>query len=457
MAGKTSIANPVVVLGLDAGPFTAGLEKAKQAGTAASKKISEAAKGGPKLPTPAAAPRAASGAAAGGGILGGVAGAGGGILSAVKAPMVALAAANQVFELGAKISKVFGAPVRALMDREQMAAKATGIGTIDTATSNTFTAGIARFGEQFNVMLADVAIALDDAFDLKGKLEFARGMISGISEIVKAFFGNIKDALKDPDAFKKQFVNGALVMVDVFEWGANTAKSIFDTVTTALSNMGIQFTSISDLFNGVISNLKALDPTGPGGKPGTIIGDFQDTAAEWMAMFFGDFENGQFGGNLLDQVRLGQQEALAAQNRLGGGGPGAALPAMAGAGGGFNIGAAAQQARNAINAAGFIPPNVGAALIAKQADVIMGKIGGSLGNLGGMIASQIAPAITAGTANLDEAMVKATLQGQQGDIQQRIETAIREQITIQTQQASLLEKIRLAITNKPGLAVLGGV
>ena len=455
MAGKTSIANPVVVLGLDAGPFTAGLEKAKQAGTAASKKISEAAKGGPKLPTPAAAPRAASGAAAGGGILGGVAGAGGGILSAVKAPMVALAAANQVFELGAKISKVFGAPVRALMDREQMAAKATGIGTIDTATSNTFTAGIARFGEQFNVMLADVAVALDDAFDLKGKLEFARGMISGISEIVKAFFGNIKDALKDPDAFKKQFVNGALVMVDVFEWGANAAKSIFDTVTTALSNMGIQFTSISDLFKGIVDNLNALNPAGPGGKPGTFIGDIQDGLAMLGGAIFG-FVNEDFW-DLPNEVMADRQRALAAQNRPGGGGPGAALPAMAGAGGGFNIGAAAQQARNAINAAGFIPPNVGAALIAKQADVIMGKIGGSLGNLGGMIASQIAPAITAGTANLDEAMVKATLQGQQGDIQQRIETAIREQITIQTQQASLLEKIRLAITGKPGLAILGGV
>ena len=457
MAGKTSIANPVVVLGLDAGPFTAGLEKAKQAGSAASKKISEAAKGGPKLPTPAAAPRAASGAAAGGGILGGVAGAGG-ILSAVKAPLMAVAGLNQAMEFAAKISKTIGSPVRALMDREQMEAKATGIGTIDTATSNTFTAGIARFGEQFNVMLADVAVALDDAFDLKGKLEFARGMISGISEIVKAFFGNIKDALKDPDAFKKQFVNGALVMVDVFEWGANAAKSIFDTVTTALSNMGIQFTSISDLFKGIVDNLNALNPAGPGGKPGTIIGDIQDG----LAILGGAIAGFVAGPNddlwdLPNEIMADRQRALAAQNRPGGGGPGAALPALAGAGGGFNIGAAAQQARNAINAAGFIPPNVGAALIAKQADVIMGKIGGSLGNLGGMIASQIAPAITAGTANLDEAMVKATLQGQQGDIQQRIETAIREQITIQTQQASLLEKIRMAITNKPGLAVLGGV
>ena len=423
MAKKTAIANPIVLLGLDSSQLTSGIGK-----TISAVKL--------------------SGAQIGKAMSAGMAG-------AFRSPLMAVAGLNQAMELSAKISKTIGAPVRALMDREQMAAKVTGVGTIDTATSNTFTAGIARFGEQFNVMLADVAVALDDAFDLKGKLEFARGMISGISEIVKAFFGNIKDALKDPDAFKKQFINGALVMVDVFEWGANAAKSIFDTVTTALSNMGIQFTSISDLFKGIVDNLNALNPTGPGGKPGTIIGDVQDGLAMLGGAIFG-FVNEEFW-DLPNEIMADRQRAMAAQNRPGGGGPGAALPALANAGGGFNIGAAAQQARNAINAAGFIPPAVGAALIAKQADVIMGKIGGSLSNLGGMIASQIAPAITAGTANLDEAMVKATLQGQQGDIQQRIETAIREQITIQTQQASLLEKIRMAITNKPGLAVLGGV
>ena len=426
MAKKTAIANPIVLLGLDSSQLTSGIGKTISAVKLSGAQIGKAMSAG--------------------------------MAQAFKSPLMAVAGLNQAMEFAAKISKTIGSPVRALMDREQMEAKATGIGTIDTATSNTFTAGIARFGEQFNVMLADVAVALDDAFDLKGKLEFARGMISGISEIVKAFFGNIKDALKDPDAFKKQFVNGALVMVDVFEWGANAAKSIFDTVTTALSNMGIQFTSISDLFKGIVDNLNALNPAGPGGKPGTIIGDIQDG----LAILGGAIAGFVAGPNddlwdLPNEIMADRQRALAAQNRPGGGGPGAALPALAGAGGGFNIGAAAQQARNAINAAGFIPPNVGAALIAKQADVIMGKIGGSLGNLGGMIASQIAPAITAGTANLDEAMVKATLQGQQGDIQQRIETAIREQITIQTQQASLLEKIRMAITNKPGLAVLGGV
>jgi len=93
----------------------------------------------------------------------------------------------------------------------------------------------------------------------------------------------------------------------------------------------------------------------------------------------------------------------------------------------------------------------------RQADVIMGKIGGTLANLGGMIASQIAPAMQAGTANLDEALVKATLQGKQGDIQQRIEAAINEQIVIQTAQARTLEQIRQVIARNPGLAVLGGV
>jgi hypothetical protein len=141
-----------------------------------------------------------------------------------------------------------------------------------------------------------------------------------------------------------------------------------------------------------------------------------------------------------------------------GNGGGLAMP-QAGApmalGQGPNIAGLFQKAKDAINAAGFIPPAVGAELIFRQADVIMGKIGGSLSNLGGMIASQIAPAMQAGTANLDEALVKATLQGQGGDIQKRIEAAIQAQLTIQTQQAKTLERIRQVIAADPGLAILG--
>ena len=122
---------------------------------------------------------------------------------------------------------------------------------------------------------------------------------------------------------------------------------------------------------------------------------------------------------------------------------------------GPNIAGLFQKAKDAINA-GLGNKAVAAELIFRQADVIMGKIGGNLGNIGAMIAAQIAPAMQAGTANLDEALVKATLQGQQGDIQQRIETEIKLQTKIQRNQEKLLGQIRQAITGRPDLAELGG-
>jgi len=455
---KQSIANPVVVLGLDAGPFTAGLDKAKQAGAAAAKNISAAAKGAPKLPTPSAAPRAA-GAAPGGGLFGGIAGAGGGLLGAIRAPMMGLAAANQVFELGAKVSKVFGAPIRALMDREQMAAKVTG--PIDTATSNTFTAGIARFADQFNVMLADVAVALNNTFDLKGKLEYARGAISGISALLTAFFGNLEPIVKDPEALTKQFKAGALMVVNVFEFVAIESKKVYDNVVSALDSFGINIKLLNDVFSGVIVALKALNPNTKK-DPRELQGTLQDAFAAGSAFFLG-LGKAAVGINtkdafaILDNVIADRRANIALFNKGGGGGlamPQAGAPMALGQG--PNIAGLFQKAKDAINAAGFIPPAVAAELIFRQADVIMGKIGGNLGNIGAMIAAQIAPAMQAGTANLDEALVKATLQGQQGDIQQRIETEIKLQTTIQRNQEKLLGQIRQAITGRPDLAILGG-
>jgi len=459
---KQSIANPVVVLGLDAGPFTAGLDKAKQAGAAAAKNISAAAKGAPKPPTPSAAPRAGGATSGGGGLLGGIAGAGGGLLGGIggmiRAPLMGLAAANQVFELGAKVSKVFGAPIRALMDREQMAAKVTG--PIDTATSNTFTAGIARFADQFNVMLADVAIALDNTFDLKGKLEYARGAISGISALLTAFFGNLEPIVKDPEALTKQFKAGALMVVNVFEFVAIESKKVYDNVVSALDSFGINIKLLNDVFSGVIVALKALNPNTKK-DPRELQGTLQDAFAAGSAFFLG-LGKAAVGINtkdafaILDNVIADRRANIALFNKGGGG---LAMP-QAGApmalGQGPNIAGLFQKAKDAINAAGFIPPAVAAELIFRQADVIMGKIGGNLGNIGAMIAAQIAPAMQAGTANLDEALVKATLQGQQGDIQQRIETEIKLQTTIQRNQEKLLGQIRQAITGRKDLAELGG-
>jgi hypothetical protein len=374
-------------------------------------------------------------------------------------PIIAL---NQAMEFAAKITKTIGAPMRALMGREQLQAQFSGIGTIDPM-GGTFTAGIARFGATFETMLADIAESLDRTFDLKGKLEYARGALSGISALLTAFFGNLEPIVKDPEALTKQFKAGALMVVNVFEWAATESKKIYDNVVSALDSFGINIKLINDVFSGVITALKALIPN-KNQDPKSMLGIAQDSFAAGAAGLIGLVKaavgvNTKDAFALLNNVRADRRANIALWEK-GGGGDGLVMPGAGGPmaiGQGPNIAGVAQGARNAINAAGFIPPAAGAMLIARQADVIMGKIGGSLGNLGGMIASQIAPAITAGTAQLDEAMVKATLQGQQGDIQQRIETEIKAQTTIQKNQEKLLGQIRQAIAGRPDLAILGGV
>ena len=95
MAKKTAIANPIVLLGLDSSQLTSGIGK-----TISAVKL--------------------SGAQIGKAMSAGMAG-------AFRSPLMAVAGLNQAMELSAKISKTIGAPVRALMDREQMAAQVTGM------------------------------------------------------------------------------------------------------------------------------------------------------------------------------------------------------------------------------------------------------------------------------------------------------------------------------------------
>ena len=453
MAGKTSIANPVVVLGLDAGPFTAGLEKAKVAGTAASKKMSEAAKGGPKPSTPSlarAAPRAAGG---GGGVS-----AGDGIGAAARLPLMPIIALNQAMEFAAKITKTIGAPMRALMGREQLQAQFSGIGTIDPM-GGTFTAGIARFGATFETMLADIAESLDRTFDLKGKLEYARGALSGISALLTAFFGNLEPIVKDPEALTKQFKAGALMVVNVFEYAATESKKIYDNVVSALDSFGINIKLINDVFSGVITALKALNPNTKK-DPKELQGGLQDAGARLGARMWGialtmagvSYKN---AFALLDNVKQDQQRNIDLWNK-GGGGDGLPMP-NAGApmaiGQGPNIAGIAQQARNNINAMGLMAPADAEKLLMQRAGVIMGKIGGDLGT---QIATKIAPLMASGSAQLEDALVKAQLQGEAGDIQKRIEGAIQKQLKEQEQQTKTLNRIKqiIAGANNP-LAVLG--
>jgi len=225
--------------------------------------------------------------------------------------------------------------------------------------------------------------------------------------------------LKDPDAMKKMFAAGQKALIDAFE-----------TVGVASVKVVNYFIEIYKTVGGIRGLFDAMTDSLAIGLSSALEAVFLVPAGT---------------------TALLEQDAVRNANRIAKEGAGRFKPFDEQAP--VNI---ANAARAAIAAA---PPGAGEAARIKemrQADVIMGKIGGSLANLGGMIASQIAPAMQAGTANLDEALVKATLQGQGGDIQQRIEAAIREQIKIQENQATLLERIRATIAAKPGLAVLGG-
>ena len=415
MAGKTSIANPVVVLGLDAGPFTAGLEKAKQAGSAASKKMSEAAKGGAKPPTPSL-PKPPPKPPSGGGLLGGVAGAGGGLLSgigaAVRSPIMPIIAMNQAMEFAAKITKTIGAPVRAMMAQEQLQAQFSGTGTVGASS---MTATTERFGMEFEAMLANIAIALDETFDIKGKLEWIRGVMSGVSELIRAFMTSLGVVLKDPDAMKKMFAAGQKALIDAFE-----------TVGVATVKVANYFIEIYKTVGGIRGLFDAMTDQ-------LAIG--LSTALE--AVFLVP----------AGTTALLEQDAVRNANRIAREGAGRFKPFDEQ--GPVNI---ANAARAAIAAA---PVGAGEAAnikLMEQARVIAGKIGSDLAP---QIASKIAPLMASGSAQLEDALVKAQLQGEAGDIQKRIEAAIQQQLAIQTQQAKTLERIRAVIAGNPELAVLG--
>ena len=430
MAGKTSIANPVVVLGLDAGPFTAGLEKAKVAGTAAAKKISAASKGpkekddfgmdtrfsggggGAKLPTGAAALKAASG----GGLLGGVAGAGGGLLggigAAVRSPLMAVAGLNQAMEFAAKITKTVGAPIRAMMAQEQLQAQFSGTGTVGASS---MTATTERFGMEFNAMLAQIAIALDETFDIKGKLEWIRGVMSGVSELIRAFMTSLGVVLKDPDAMKKMFAAGQKALIDAFE-----------TVGVATVKVANYFIEIYKTVGGIRGLFDAMTDQ-------LAIGLSSALEAVWLV---------PAGTTAL----LEQQARQNAQNNAQKG-MAAFKP--------FDEQAPVNIANAARAALAAKPPGAGEAAnikLMEQARVIAGKIGSDLAP---QIANKIAPLMASGSAQLEDALVKAQLQGEAGDIQKRIEAAIQQQLAIQTQQAKTLERIRAVIAGNPELAVLG--
>jgi hypothetical protein len=277
------------------------------------------------------------------------------------------------------------------------------------------TAGIERFGMEFNAMLAQIAIALDETFDIKGKLEWIRGVMSGVSELIRAFMTSLGVVLKDPDAMKKMFAAGQKALIDAFETvGVATVKvaNYFIEIYKTVGGIRGLFDAMTDqLAIGLSSALEAVWLV-PAGTTALLEQQAQQNARN----------NAQKGMNAFKPFDEQGPVNIANAAR-------AALAAKpVGAGEAANI------------------------KLMEQARVIAGKIGGDLGT---QIANKIAPLMASGSAQLEDALVKAQLQGEAGDIQKRIEAAIQKQLAIQTQQAKTLERIRQVIAADPGLAVLG--
>lgn len=404
----TPIANPVIVLSLDNKPFSASLNAAvgmassygTKIGLALAGSIANSAKGIGK---------AVSGAVGGiGGVVGsavkGASAGTNGIGGALLAPMKMMAMLNQVMGFANKAIQIFGAPIRSAMAGEARQAQFTGTGSIDIATSDTWTGVLGRFQNTVEDVFQQIADSLDKVFDIKGWMEYARGAIAGVGALFSSW-ANMAGGIK-PAELKDAFKMGALALINAWE---------------AVGKIVVQ---IANVFIGILNALDAK---------AKILGA-QNVIARGLAAggeFLGILPAGV--GNFLAQDQARQEQARRnAQIQLLN--P-AIIPGMA-------------------NAARNIIQNGNAAADAeRRALEWRDKIGG---NLAVNVQSRIAPLLAAGTSALEEALVKARVQTEGGTLQQRIEAAMLEQIEIEKGQVNVLNAIKAVIQNKPGLVLMGG-
>jgi hypothetical protein len=378
----TPIANPVIVLGLDSTQLLRGLSGAVSTATTMGRNISSA-------------------------LSGSFSSVGKSLSESISAPFKGMAILNQAMEFGAKVKRIFGAPIQSAMAQDQRQAQFAGNGSIDIATSSTFTGVLGRFQNQVEDTFADIANSLDQVFDIKGMIEYARGAIAGIGALFKGWANELTGGAVKPKDLSESFKAGAMAIIDAFEVAGKIAVQIYNV-----------FVRILNALDAKAKILGAQDVIA-GGLAGA--GEFLGILPRGVARAL---EEDRRRG---DAARRAAQFALADENKI------------------TNIANAARAGVRAGN---------GANNLERQALEWRDRIGG-LKPID--VQSRIAPFLGSGTAQLEEALVKARLQAEGGDIQQRIEAAMREQIEIEKGQVNVLNAIKTVIQNKPGfLNVVGG-
>ena len=328
------------------------------------------------------------------------------ISNSISAPFKSMAVLNQALEFGNKVKAIFGTPFRFAMATEARQSQFVGTGDINTETSTTFTGVLGRFQNTVEDTFSEIANSLDSIFNIKSGLEWFRGSIAAIGAIFTGLANEFSTQKINPKDLSQSFKDGAHATINAFEVAAKIAVQITNSFIRILNALDAK-SKIMGLQNNIAGGLARA-------------GEFLGVLPKGVGRFL--------------QEDIARGEAARRNARF------AEIEEA-------KIGRIAQGARNAINAPNN-QNNLERQAIATR-DIIAGKLAVD-------VQSRIGSSFTMGSSGLEEALVKARLQTEGGDIQMRIENAIREQIELQQAQVNTLNAIKQVLQNKPQLNVLGG-
>lgn len=389
---KQSIANPVVSLGLDSSGLRTGIASSMGDVKSAGSKI------GTALKSAIGTPLSLAGSAA--------------------AMAVPLNAALNIASMAANAAKsVLTAPMNALMDREQFQAERSGLPMLlgsDAGYSGVF----ARLSQTWQDTLADMAVAIDKAFDFRGWIEFVRGMMAGFSAIGQAILGPLQSVQKDPEALTRQFKAGALFTVTTFETIGKVAVNIANVFIDAMNWIRKTYEALFAK-NELVAGGGAFTPE----QEALIAREMAKMEMNGMGQTREDIIRGLRGVGLLPKPQAAGQDI-----------PRIAQEGIVGIG---------NAARAAIGAMAFAPPK----LAAQDAANLSNKL---IPMMERMQTARLGSSITSDSTAIVEAVTRASVAGPGQDLQQRVALAAEETVRQQKATNALQEKILAAYNNAGG-------
>ena len=456
---KTAIANPTIILGLDSSQLVKGLNGTIGVVGSLGKKIGEAL--GAAIMSP---------------------------LNALKIGTQLSAPLNQALELMGKANRVLGAPVRALMAREQDQANNAGE-PIMLATSTTMTGVLARFAHEIEELAADLVVGLDKAFNFRAILEGFRGIVSGIRSLLVAAFGPLIAVANDKQALDAAFAAGQQIAVEGFKLIAEGLIDVYAAIID-MSNYVIEILNffksfkpldqkqedaIADWIKNNGNGKGFMAPIGPWGMINNALLNKANREDAIKALkinqepFFEPVNARKLKQDAQDiadrfkpadpaPIRMAENALKTFVSTLGD--ARSPLQDMANQMRQFEANAAAM--RNAIMKMPFGQEQLDAVArynqMIEQGDILLGqRLQGILGpTVQAMGASRITSAAEVGSGALVEAIVRASAQGQGGDIQQQIKAAIDQQL-VQQQMQTRTQKAILEAARAGGLIGLGKI